>query len=446
MSAAPQSLPSTQETALTPRERQLAVSATWLLIGVAVHGVMAILMTLVGVVTALNGASLDGFVSVLIGGFGPPADYAWVTALGLSLLGAVALLLIRAGVQAHEWWAWIAAAGTIAGMAAAIVGWRYFPGVVTIVTVVWGLLPVVLFRGALRSNPVASKELRERMRGGRAFAVLTVYLLLMSAFAVLMFLANAPFSRGLATSVTGDLGRTVFAGVVGLELLLIMFIAPAFTAGAVTGERERQTYDLLKITLLPRATFLIGKLESALGFIVLLLLAALPLQSIAFLFGGVSEVELFVSFIVLIATAIAFGAVGIFFSTLTDRTVTASVRSYATALIVLVGAPVLAAFFGGPFAGVYTGSGTGFNGSPVVESIWIYVGAIISSLNPFTASTASQTLLLNQGSTGLWSATLSSTGGTIPLVSPWISYSVIALAVAVVLIAISVRRIRQVED
>lgn len=446
MTAAPQSVPSANESALTPRERQLAVSATWLLIGVAVHGVMAVVLTLVGVVTALNGASLDSAVTVVIGGFGPPADYAWVVALGLSLLGAVALLLIRAGVQAHERWAWLAAAGTIGGMIAAIAGWRYYPSFVTIVTIVWGMLPVALFRGALRTNPVAFKELRERMRGGRAFAVLTVYLLLMSAFAVLLFLANAPFSRGSATSVTGDLGRTVFAGVVGLELLLIMFIAPAFTAGAVTGERERQTYDLLKITLLPRATFLIGKLESALGFIVLLLLAALPLQSIAFLFGGVSEVELFVSFVVLIVTAIAFGAVGIFFSTLTDRTVTASVRSYATALIVLVGAPVLSAFFGGPFAGAYTGSGTGFSGSPVVEAFWIYVGAIIASLNPFTASAASQTLLLNQGRTGLWSATLSSTGGTIPLVSPWISYSVIALAVAVVLIAVSVHRIRQVED
>lgn len=82
----------------------------------------------------------------------------------------------------------------------------------------------------------------------------------------------------------------------------------------------------------------------------------------------------------------------------------------------------------------------------MLEAFWVYIGAIISSLNPFTASSASQTLLLNQGRTGLWSATLSSTGGTIPLVSPWISYSVIALAVAVVLIALSVHRIRQVED
>ena len=108
-----------------------------------------------------------------------------------------------------------------------------------------------------------------------------------------------------------------------------------------TGERERQTYDLLKITLLPRPTFLVGKLESALGFIVLLLLSAIPLQSIAFLFGGVSETELIVSFIMLTVTSITFGAVGIFFSTLTDKTVTASVRSYSAALIVLIGVPVV---------------------------------------------------------------------------------------------------------
>src|SRR5690606_6689202 len=113
------------------------------------------------------------------------------------------------------------------------------------------------------------------------------------------------------------------------ELMLIIFIAPAFTAGAVTGERERKTYDLLQITLLPRPSFIIGKLESALGYIFLLLLAAIPLQSIAFLFGGVSETELIISFVILVVTAIALGTIGLYFSTAAERTLTASVRAYS---------------------------------------------------------------------------------------------------------------------
>ena len=432
---------------LTPRERQLAVSASWLLVGVAIHGAWAVILTVVGMIGATaNPGLLVSLQGALLAKFPGTADFAWLILIGLALVGVTALLLVRAGVQAHERWAWLVVGVLTFGMLAAFLGWGYFPALITVGTLIWGMLPVALFRGALRRNPVAGKELRERMRGGRAFAVITVYLLLMSAFAVLLFLANAPFTRGLATSVTGDLGRTVFAGLVGLELVLIMFIAPAFTAGAVTGERERQTYDLLKITLLPRPTFLIGKLESALGFIVLLLFSAIPLQSIAFLFGGVSETELIVSFIILTVTAITFGAVGIFFSTLTDKTVTASVRSYSAALIVLIGVPVVTAFFGSAFFGANTGTGTGITSSAAYESFLIYLGAFIVSLNPFTAGSASQTLLIDRGQAGLWSATLNSNGGSIPLVSPWISFTVIYLAVEVVLIAMAVRRIKTSDE
>ncbi|MFN8375727.1 MAG: hypothetical protein U0694_23005 [Anaerolineae bacterium] len=77
------------------------------------------------------------------------------------------------------------------------------------------------------------------------------------------------------------MGRLLFAGIVGIELLLIIFIAPSFTAGSITGERERKTYDLLQTTLMSSPMFVIGKLESALSYVLLLLLSAIPLQSIA---------------------------------------------------------------------------------------------------------------------------------------------------------------------
>ena len=177
------------------------------------------------------------------------------------------------------------------------------------------------------------KELRGRMRGARAFVIITIYLLLMSIFTILLYFVRVPLSGSV---VTGELGRVLFIGVVGIELLLIIFIVPALTAVAITGERERKTYDLLKTTLLPTPAFVAGKMESALGYIFLLLLAAIPLQSIAFLFGGVSLPELLLAFIVLSVTAMTLGAVGMFFSSLTDRTLPATVRSYTVALSVYV--------------------------------------------------------------------------------------------------------------
>ena len=40
--------------------------------------------------------------------------------------------------------------------------------------------------------------------------------------------------------VTGELGRQLFIGVLFIELMLIIFIVPALTAGAITTERERK--------------------------------------------------------------------------------------------------------------------------------------------------------------------------------------------------------------
>ena len=48
------------------------------------------------------------------------------------------------------------------------------------------------------SNPLLIKELRGRMRGPRAFIVLTVYLLLLSCFTSIIYFAYTTSARGPA--------------------------------------------------------------------------------------------------------------------------------------------------------------------------------------------------------------------------------------------------------
>src|SRR5260221_1880651 len=155
-------------------------------------------------------------------------------------------------------------------------------------------------------NPIVLKELRGRMRGMRAFVVMSVYLLLLSGFATLLYVVSSASltAGGYYGGQIGQIGRILFAGIVGIELFLVTFIVPSFTAGAISGERERQTYDLLRTTLLTARSMIYGKLVSALSYVLLLLLAAIPLQSIAFLFGGVTELELLLSFVILMVTSV----------------------------------------------------------------------------------------------------------------------------------------------
>ena len=355
----------------------------------------------------------------------------------LALLNASLLLVVMVGVLAREVWALPAAILLMVANGAALIIFGYTPALVTMAFIIWAVIGLRQDMQAFRVNPVMLKELRGRMRGVRAFAVMTVYLGLMSGFTTLLYLVYGSVNRSSGSAAAGEIGRVLFLGVVGIELLLIIFIAPAFTAGAITGERERQTYDLLQTTLLATPSFVIGKLESALGYILLLLLSGIPLESIAFLFGGVSELELVLAFVILIVTAIALGTVGIFFSAAMPKTLVASVRAYSVILGVMFIAPtILSAILNvlNDLLFAHTGAI-----SPILETFVRYLDLLLVSVNPVGAGLSAQSLLVDQGVLGFWSYTLRSDGSTIPMVSPWITFTIIYLAVSAVLIVLTIR-------
>jgi ABC-type transport system involved in multi-copper enzyme maturation permease subunit len=116
----------------------------------------------------------------------------------------------------------------------------------------------------ISDNPVILKELRGRMRGRQAFILLTVYLGLIAVLIGFIYLTTATGSSGRWNpSQRQDVGKAVFGAVVLLELLLVSFIGPGLTAGAITAEREHQTFDLLRTTLLSARSLVLGKLGSA---------------------------------------------------------------------------------------------------------------------------------------------------------------------------------------
>jgi ABC-2 type transport system permease protein len=298
---------------------------------------------------------------------------------------------------------------------------------------------------SLFKNPVVLKELRGRMRGMRAFVVMTIYLLLMSGFTTLLYvLYSQSLSYGGFTS-GGTIGRVLFIGIVGVELFLVTFIAPTFTAGAISGERERQTYDLLRTTLLKPSRLVIGKLVSALSYVFLLLLAAIPLQSIAFLFGGVTELEVILSFVILLVTAITLGCVGIYFSAVTGRTLTASVMTYGFALFITLGLPLIL-FLIFSLIGSFIFNN---NPSPLVQAVLLYGLGIFVSTNPLATAIMTETLLINNREAGFFTQTLignaNTTPITIPLVSPWIAFTIFYMIVSAILVVMTIRRVRRID-
>ena len=427
---------------MTPRERLLRRSSLIMFWGAVANLLAGIIVIAIAVHAGnTNPALFVELQATLLSNFAISADAATLLLIAGILANMAVLLVLSVVILAQELWTVFTAWFLIALNLAAFFAFGFLPALIAILPLAAvGMLTLGDLR-AFRLNPVMVKELRGRMRGVRGFAIITVFLTLMSFFTLLLYLLRVP-QGGVV--VTGELGRQLFIGVLFIELMLIIFIVPALTAGAITSERERKTYDLLQTTLITKATFVVGKLQSALGYIVLLLLSAIPLQSTAFLFGGVSEQEMILALLVLLVSAITLGAFGMFFSSITERTLAATIRSYTVAIVITVGLPVVAQIlFQNAYGNVVNNIAAGVSDIPVVEATTIYFDMIATSLNPIMATLRSQQMLIDHQQLVTMRVTLASNGASIPILSPWVLLTLSYLTVTALLVLVSIRRMER---
>lgn len=177
-------------------------------------------------------------------------------------------------------------------------------------------------------NPVVVKELRSRMRGGRAFLLLTGFLAALCAIGYGLFQLGTSRERFGLPLFSAQIGQTLFAGLAFTLLFLVCIIAPAVTVNAISSERERLTYEMLVATPLPAWRLLWGKLIASLTYVGLLLVAAVPLGSIVYLFGGITLKHVLQALAIIVMTAITAGMIGIWASALAGRTGRAAVLAY----------------------------------------------------------------------------------------------------------------------
>ena len=162
-------------------------------------------------------------------------------------------------------------------------------------------------------NPIVAKEYRSRMRTWKSPLAMMVYILLIGGLGYLVFSMMAGSSSGIVGGA--NYGQILFSYLVVFQVILLTFITPALTAGAISSERERQTIDLLFVTRLRPFSIIWGKLLASMSFVVLLLILSIPIFSLVFLFGGIELDQVVYAFLVTLVTALMLGVLGIAFST-----------------------------------------------------------------------------------------------------------------------------------
>ncbi len=293
-------------------------------------------------------------------------------------------------------------------------------------------------------NPVILKELRGRMRGRQAVVLLTGYLALIGLIVGIIYMTLAaqsysPYSPNPEYRQT--IGKAIFSVVVMMELFMVSLIGPSLTAGAIASERERQTLEILRTTALSARSLVLGKLGASLAYLLLLIIAVVPIEGIAFFLGGVGLEEVLVSSLMLVVTAIFYCSLGLYFSSFMKRASGANVASYVT--IVLSYIVIALIFYGLTMAETALNRSNGTSAVALNTFLGIVLWILVS-INPLLSAAVSETILVGEQS--LWTTTTTLFGNqTMTLPSPWITYTLIYILLSLLMIALSIRFVNRPE-
>lgn len=181
----------------------------------------------------------------------------------------------------------------------------------------------------MRWNPIVKKDLQVTARSMRLSwgvfayeAVLTMAFLL--ALAVIQQESRSIYTTG---NIYGYL-IYLFPVLSVAQVCIVALIVPVITASSISGEKERQTFDIMLTTCMSPFSIVLGKVASAVLRILFFVIAGMPIMALAFVAGGLSWSYLFYFILTIILLSLLSGSIGILCSALCRRSITAVVLSY----------------------------------------------------------------------------------------------------------------------
>ncbi len=117
----------------------------------------------------------------------------------------------------------------------------------------------------LLENPVLQRELLVNLRMRRAFVLLFVYVVLLGAVVYVAW-PEAKKIDMTNPEAAKTLVNLFFLG----QYVLMSLMAPSFAAGAITGEKERKTYEMLLASPMRPGAIVLGKLLASLSHLAVL--------------------------------------------------------------------------------------------------------------------------------------------------------------------------------
>lgn len=195
-------------------------------------------------------------------------------------------------------------------------------------------------------NPIVKKDIKVQSRSMRICWGIFAYELIL---ALVFFLAMS-IIQGNSRYSSGN----IYSAMVWLypvlavtQLIILGLVVPVKTASSISGEKERQTFDIMMTTGMSPFSVIMGKVMTAIVQGMFFVAASMPVMALTFIIGGMSWAYLFWFLGIALLVSLFSASIGILCSSLCKRSISAVIMSYVFYLAFFLGTTVLPIVAGG---------------------------------------------------------------------------------------------------
>lgn len=273
-------------------------------------------------------------------------------------------------------------------------------------------------------NPILRNEMKTDSRQFRFYMLLMLYIGLLGIPVLIIYKAICNQYRIEAGEFT-----MLYVLLACMQAVILMFIVPALAAGSISGEREKQTLDILLTTKMSCRSIIYGKILTVISKVVLLIICTMPVYAIMLFLGGIRLIHIVTCNLYLVMTTIFVASMCIWISTMVKTTKFANVAAYFVELGLIIGYPIA----------VLVGLALKSAMTPNVNMN--FIENVVKYLLPISPAAGYGFLLSDQLHTDAWIFGMIGRGNTKMLIPGW-SISIIAeVVLTIIFVELAVRRL-----
>ena len=188
----------------------------------------------------------------------------------------------------------------------------------------------------IQFNPIVKKDLKVTVRSMRISWGLLAYEAELTVAFLLALLIIQEESRYMGSGNIYSYLVYLFPVVAVAQVCIVALYVPIITASSISGEKERQTFDIMLTTCMSPFSIVFGKVISAVLRIMFFVAASTPIMALSFVVGGLSWSNLFYYLLAVILFSVFAGSIGILASAFCRKSVGAVLLSFVMYFVIFV--------------------------------------------------------------------------------------------------------------